>query len=108
MVAHHVPLIGSHASYIKEITSFAGIMLKIASLVPIKHNHWNPGQILPHSLLVYLQSIKVLSKWWMLDQNRPVFSSAFLRQLLRFQDYFSILSFLIRTIIVTYGYSKLT
>jgi hypothetical protein len=47
-VAHQVTLIGSVASYINEDTSFAGVMLIFASLLPIKHNHWNPGQMLPH------------------------------------------------------------
>ena len=58
-VAHHVPLIGSVASYIKEDTSFAGVMLIFAGLVPNKHNHWNPGQILPH---FYVRHILVALK----------------------------------------------
>ena len=58
-VAHHVTLIGSLASYIKEGTSFASVMLIFAGLVPIKHNHWNPGQILPH---FYVRNILVALK----------------------------------------------
>ena len=34
-------------------------MLIIAGLVPIKHDHWNPGQILPH---LYVRTILVALK----------------------------------------------
>jgi hypothetical protein len=58
-VAHYVTLIGSEVSYIKEATSFAGAILIISGLLHIKHNHCNPGQILPH---FYVRNILVALK----------------------------------------------
>ena len=42
------------------MASFTGIMLIIASLGPIKHNHLNPGKILPQ---FYVRTILAALKW---------------------------------------------